>query len=1098
MRLFEAALDLPPERRGRFLADAEVGEGVRLDAERLLAASSRADAFLVLPAGGTSSIPEEGIEDVLRILEDLSPPPDGPPSAGTISTPVSESGSSLSSIGDYEILEEVGRGGMGVVYRARQRKLNRLVALKVLVGGTLLTTRAIERFRREASATARVRHPNVVPIHDVGERDGTHYYAMEFVEGPSLAMAIAEARKRRRTDDSSVRPLLEGSSVAEIVERMADLADGLAAVHAAKLIHRDIKPSNVIVDGEKRFVLVDFGLVQDEESSTLTRSGTLLGTLPYMAPEQIARRGVDERSDIYSFGVTLFEALTLRRPFEGANEHELTEAILFRDPPSPRKLNKWINHDLAIIVSHALEKEPERRYQSAADLADDLRRLTRFEPIHARPPSRWIGLTRKIRRHRMPVLLGVGLAFAVLLASVLGWKGIADRREHQRIERVRGEAIPTIRRLIDSERYLEAYVSARKLEETLPDDPNLRDLWPRAALIVSIFSEPVGAAISIQAVARPEDAWFEVGTTPLEDVRFPRGVYRWRIEKEGYETVVRGPTGLPSGLKPQPIDSAPERTTAHFHLTRVGAITPGMVAVDGGAVYVAGEKIELGEYWIDRSEVTNEAYQAFVDEGGYARPELWETMYQKDGRTLAWEEAMQLFVDRTGRPGPATWSDGRFPPGEALHPVSGVSWYEATAYAAFRDKELPTIHHWRDASCPTESASIVPYSNFSRDGAAPVMTHAGVGSTGIYDMAGNVREWCSSADADAGERHFLLGAAWGDASYMFTDDISASAWDRSPKNGLRCVSYPGGRLRQKASLFAPYRRNPFGRDFRKVGTISDEEFRVYKTALYSYDRGAPLEPRVESVDASATTWREERVSFNAAYRGERMAAVLRLPKHGTPPYPAVIYFPGKAAQWQKKHSDSGEAYLTTFLVDRGYAVAYPIYDGTYERRFEGPEPARNTVVYRDWVVRLRQDLGRSIDYLITRQDIAADRIAYYGLSWGAMCGPIFLALEDRFRAGVLLMGGLPKWEATRSADEVHFISRVTAPVILIGCELDHYYPVEESQKPLIDLAGTVAENKKLVVLRGAGHGLLNLYIDQIEQNVFDWLERYLVVEDGND
>ncbi|MBI4582712.1 MAG: serine/threonine protein kinase [Planctomycetes bacterium] len=259
-----------------------------------------------------SSIFGYGVDEsrVSRLGEDLAP------AIELEKAPASQEGERR--LGDYRILREIGRGAMGVVFEAIQESLGRRVALKVLPGTFVLEPRRLERFRREARATARIHHPSIVPVYEVGEAEGNHFYAMEFIDGTSLDRVLEDLRARpaalRKPGSSTAS---DPAYIARAVEKMAELAEGLEEAHRLGLIHRDVKPSNILVDASGRFILVDFGLVHEAEAKTITRSGEMVGTLHYMSPEQVSRGIIDARSDVYSLGVTLYEALTLKAPYQG-------------------------------------------------------------------------------------------------------------------------------------------------------------------------------------------------------------------------------------------------------------------------------------------------------------------------------------------------------------------------------------------------------------------------------------------------------------------------------------------------------------------------------------------------------------------------------------------------------------------------------------------------------------------------------------------------------------------------------------------------------------------------------------------------------------
>ncbi len=352
---------------------------------------------------------------------------------------------------------------MGMVFEAVQESLGRRVALKVLPGDFALDPKRVERFRREARATARIHHPSIVPVYEVGEAEGTHFYAMEFLEGRSLDQLIEAARRTpapRRKPGSSTAS--DPAYIARAVESMAALAEGLEEAHRLGLIHRDVKPSNILVDGDGRWVLVDFGLVHEAEAKTITRSGEMVGTLSYMSPEQVSRGRVDARADVYSLGVTLYEVLALRTPYAGTSDHEIQRAILFEEPLPPRKLNPRLHRDLETILLHALEKNPERRYASAREFAADLRRFLRYEPIRARAVSLPERLYRWCRNRAALVAVLAVVVACGLTTGLLLWKSRGAEFERERAE---SEAkFGAAERLYGEGRYQEALA---RLDEAL-------------------------------------------------------------------------------------------------------------------------------------------------------------------------------------------------------------------------------------------------------------------------------------------------------------------------------------------------------------------------------------------------------------------------------------------------------------------------------------------------------------------------------------------------------------------------------------------------------------------------------------------------------
>jgi serine/threonine-protein kinase len=398
-------------------------------------------------------------------------------------------------LGDYRIVREVGRGGMGVVYEAVQRSLGRRVALKVLPVAGALDPRQLQRFQVEAQAAATLHHASIVPVFVVGCEQGVHFYAMQFIEGRTLADVIRELRREAGLDvhdsthadnrallrtplavfgegeppgeprcepvrpeprapwtargpfvtgDSAARPVFgEGEPLGEprcnraffrtVAALGVEAADALAHAHGQGILHRDIKPSNLLLDDRGHLWITDFGLARLQQGSNLTMTGDLLGTLRYMSPEQAAARpaAVDERSDIYALGVTLYELLTLEPAFGGTGHMEILRRIAEQPPKSLRKGNPAVPADLETIIHKAMEKDAAARYATAGALADDLRRFLDARPILARRPGPLDRATKWAVRHRAATISAALVVVTVLLSTAVAALVVASK-EHER------------------------------------------------------------------------------------------------------------------------------------------------------------------------------------------------------------------------------------------------------------------------------------------------------------------------------------------------------------------------------------------------------------------------------------------------------------------------------------------------------------------------------------------------------------------------------------------------------------------------------------------------------------------------------------------
>ena len=307
--------------------------------------------------------------------------------------------------GDYELLEEIGRGGQGVVYRAHQKSLNRTVALKVIGLGPWATEAHLKRFRREAEAAANLDHPFIVSIHEVGERDGCCYFSMNFVEGGQLDQVVRRA------------PM----SIRQAAELIAKLARTVHYAHEHGILHRDIKPGNILLDAKGEPHLTDFGLARlVEAESTVTRTLEVMGTPSYMAPEQAAGNNADvsKATDVYGLGAVFYQLLTGHPPFAGGTTFETVRLVLDTEPRQPRLLNPKVDRDLSTICLKCLEKDPKRRYSSALALAEDLEHWLKHEPIQAKR-SGFFTHTRKWVQ-RKPAIAAL-IASLVALATAIAW-----------------------------------------------------------------------------------------------------------------------------------------------------------------------------------------------------------------------------------------------------------------------------------------------------------------------------------------------------------------------------------------------------------------------------------------------------------------------------------------------------------------------------------------------------------------------------------------------------------------------------------------------------------------------------------------------------
>jgi predicted esterase len=667
----------------------------------------------------------------------------------------------------------------------------------------------------------------------------------------------------------------------------------------------------------------------------------------------------------------------------------------------------------------------------------------------------------------------------VVSLAVIAYVGRLKQREQALVidqARVQAEretwarhtAMPAVKQLIEDGRHVHAFRLAKEVQTVLPDDPAFQELWDSFTVTVTFDLEPAGTQVFIRDWDGVNDEWLEVGETPLVDVTLPNGGLRFRYVKEGC---------IPREFD-RPFPDFLE-WAGPVSMKEDPGIPEDMVFVD--AVQAANWNnlpSDLGDFLIDRYEVSNRQFQEFVGAGGYEQPEFWEQLeFTLEGETLSWREAVKQFHDETGNAGPSGWRNGRLPEGEEDYPVRGVSWFEAVAYARFAGKSLPTIYHWQWAADAT-AGHVVALSNFSGRGPAPKGAYQGIGRFDVYDLAGNVKEWCWNPDTQG--RRCLRGGAWNEASYQCLFVDVASPWDRSETHGFRCVRYLSEGAPPPATI-EPWRR--------KLPHLTGRERLPLKSLepWYQYDKDQPFNPKiVETGNDSPAEYRHEVVQIDAAYHNERFDVHFFYPREKREKHETILFVPGGGAWLSQRFGPVGlvEWELIPRLVQTGRVVCLPVCKGMFERG-DGtfPLPER-TLQARDLVIAGAKDLARTIDYLHTRSDLDAGRLVFLGYSSGAMANLPVLSLHPGLRAAILVSGAYPLLPPNTSNEvfyPYHFAPHVKLPVLMINGGLDTLFPYQTLQAPMFEDLGS--ENKKHVLLE-SGHNTPN---DEVFKSVDEWL-----------
>lgn len=994
---------------------------------------------------------------------------------------------------EFVVIKRIGRGATSEVFLVRTTgRYQRLAACKLLKEG-LLGTRMSDQLLREGEFLARMEHPAIPTFFRSGKTDsGRPFLLLERVSG----QPITEFCRDHQLDlHSRIRLFIK-------------VCKGVEHAHVKGIIHRDLKPTNVLtedVDGTPMPKIIDFGISQSKISNTSQSSAEadwheMTGSIAYMSPEHLikSREGIDTRSDIYSLGVLLYEIVTGSHPYyqqlcEADNMDEISEFISSHQcsPPSIfRKVSRSriyrcerIGEDLDSIICKMMEKNISNRYGTISQAANDLQSYLECKPISTCSRPVRTGVRRWFQRNRY----AVNLALAVTIVMILFFsyrqysQDLLISRENEltqqiqqiqmewgnrqaasmQRDRARQETVPRLELLLKENRVAEAFHQATKFTELLSDDHQFQKLWEDISTTITCSYLPSGTAFHLRIEENGSQEWVFLGKTPFVHLEVPKGRAHLKLAHPDYQ--------------PREINL---RLPEEFSIIQTELLEPLSAAVPGMVLVpveknlfdpVDSEGEVRTDFWIDQYEVTNAQFNDFVSSGGYLNESYWDGIpMEKEGKAMSLEQARLLFTDKTGELGPSTWVNGHYPEGAAQLPVSGVSWYEAYAYANYCGKDLPTQAHWKRASSSSYPQDLAEWSNFGLE-LLPVTQNSHIGYYHTYNLFGNVREWCMNpCDAD---QRAMLGASVGDAGYMFYMPRVESPWDRMPANGFRCM------LAKDQSEYEALAKNVIALPKRDVSSLKREPIDALKH-WYGYDKTVPLQPMVIR-DSNASlegdhAYRYKIVEINAVYDDERFQVHFFEPEKQKD-VPTLVYLPGIGRyNVQRDFRITGSRDMDMILVHRlallGYRVIYPIYNGTYERWNgsslsidfrEKPAEAQS-----NWI-RGVQDLFRVVDYLCQAEDLNQDKLICVGLSNGAARAITAMSIDDRFKAGILISAGLTDWHQDRPVlNHYHFAPHVGQPLLMITGLQDSLYRYENSQVPLFQDLGS--SEKKHVALPG-GH-----------------------------
>jgi len=646
---------------------------------------------------------------------------------------------------------------MGEVYLAQDLDLERQVAIKFLPKDLTRDNENVERFKREARAAATLNHPNIITIYEIGMADGEYFIVMEYVKGGTLRDKLGKD---------------EQLPFADIVDIIEQICQGLKKAHEAGIVHRDIKPENIFINEEGRVKILDFGLAKLRGSQNLTKDLSTLGTIKYISPEQARGEDTNAQSDIWSVGIILYEMLTGNVPFKGDYEQAVIYGILNESPQPPNELRADIPSELMQIIDRSLQKNPENRYLSIPQITSDLKTILTAQ----KPTIEKKNLAKSFRSKYLYWGLAVIAIMVIVILFSLTRKGPDP-------DQLMIEIDPLIVKG-DYDAVYDHFLSSG----IDPDEIIGTELYDRVAGYLSIGSNPQNADVVLTRVRHlpnlHQDTAIQLGQTPVINQVLIAGEYHLRLSISESKSIA-------SILEINPKDSL----TIYRSVTPAHLSEKGMILIEAGKTF---EGTSVPAFYIDIHEVTNKEYFAFISAGGYRLPDLWPDELIIKKVSVSQRTALNSFVDQTGIPAPRQWSSGKYPASAENLPVTGITWYEANAYALWSEKQLPDWQQWWRAAVDTgdriypwgnDVTTISERANFGSVAVLEVGSFSfGISPFGCFDMAGNVNEWLRDANGIENPAR-TTGGSWQNPSYMF-EPTHAQPFQRdysSTDIGFRCI-----------------------------------------------------------------------------------------------------------------------------------------------------------------------------------------------------------------------------------------------------------------------------------------------------------------------
>lgn len=677
-------------------------------------------------------------------------------------------------------------------------------------------------------------------------------------------------------------------------------------------------------------------------------------------------------------------------------------------------------------------------------------------------------------RKRSIVKFTLNISLTVILIFVF----LFFFRKINSTQKLLDDELPKIIELYDKGEIFDVYVLTERLHKLNPSNEIINNYFKKSRRYVKLNTNVDSVRVSIKIIG--DSLFRQIGITPIDSFTVPkvRDSYLLKLEHKGVSYIEKATFNHKYNLPLKKI-KLPENHKAFLGKSFNKMWLQG----------VQFNNIRIEPFTISKFEVSNKEYQEFIDSGGYSNPKFWDFPITIDNRSYDFKSSMKLFTGKYGKPGPANWSYGKFPDGLENHPVTGISWFEANAYAKFRNLDIPNVFQWLYASGTGFSgiydSKMIDDSNFNSNQMREVTDTRG-NANGVNNIAGNVKEWLHNPFGDKKDEYSILGGSYQEPSYYVKNYASLPPVDRSIGNGVRLVkNLNTDQKDQNKTLVVP----DFYRDITSEPDVSEEIFELFKSQ-FDYKK-TELNVSTQIADDFQSGYTLETFNLNTTYDSkEKLFGYIIYSNNYKDRYSPVIVVPSARAILNKTVDELPETILSQFkyLIDEGYAIFHPIYFNTYSR-----ERAINTWLpneseeYKEMIVKWGQDYKRSLDYLQTRKDFKFKNLSYYGYSLGSRYANILLAIDNRVRSAFIVVGGLRMQRAKKEIDEHFYLRRVKTPIFHIVGKLDATLGYEDVYLPWKKLVGTDLDDLKTLELEDFGHGIPK---DTIVKYHKSWIEKY--------